>query len=191
MCARVGAMEGGSVGVNMGMIVGKCTGSTVGACTVPPLINPRNPIVSTAHFDALATIRCSARRGTHAANMQHPTYEAHLRWGCVGRLVGWQIGRHNVRRGIKGHHGRRGPGLVGQRGGRKSGRKCLNARRQHDGHLCSDAVRRSDVCAACAASHRTAVGESVGAEVSILFGTMTMRVFFGSGTAKSTDHLKS
>jgi hypothetical protein len=67
----------------------------------------------------------------------------------------------------------------------------LNARRQHDGHLCSDAVRRSDVCAACAASHRTAVGESVGAEVSILFGTMTMRVFFGSGTAKSTDHLKS
>ena len=40
------------------------------------------------------------------------------------------------------------------------------------------------------ASHRTAVGENVGAEASILVGAMTTSVFFGSGTAKSTGHLK-
>ena len=104
---------------------------------------------------------------------------AHLRRWWVGRLVDGQMGRHNVWRVIKGHHGRR-----------KSGRKCLNAHRQRDGHLHTAVIALLMSVLHLIALHRTAVGDNVGAEASILAGAMTTSIFLGSRTAKSTGHLK-
>ena len=45
--ACVDSVEGGSVGVNTGMIVTECAGSSAVACTEQPLSNPTKPIDST------------------------------------------------------------------------------------------------------------------------------------------------
>ena len=109
---------------------------------------------------------CSMRRSTH------------LRRWWIGRLVGGQMGRHNIRRVIKGHDRRR-----------KSGRKCLNAHAHRDKHLRTAAVECLCVAVMSVlhlmASHRTAVGENVGAEASILVGAVATSNFLGS-----TGHLK-
>ena len=88
------------------------------------------------------------------------------------------MGRHNIRRVIKGHYRRR-----------KSGQKCLNAHAHRDKHLRTAAVECLCVAVMSVlhlmASHRTAVGETVGAEASILVGAVATSNFLGS-----TGHLK-